>query len=171
MNAAPLHADHPLRAHSTAEAGFYLMLMPCPTCGAGRLEEHARAEVSRHIDVVIDLTARCHACKATCAIRFRIDPDASCSELVDVAQWLTLAHGFMTSPQKTPAADRARKLQAAMCLDEALKFYHEDNDLPPDDAFFDPERRSRALDNPRPFLRTVLLDARRRLPSGTAGAE
>ena len=62
-------------------------------------------------------------------------------------------------------AARKLSLEAAQCLDEALKFYEEDNDLPPNDAFFHAGSRDRFRDHPQHFSRQRLLHLRSKLPT------
>lgn len=91
------------------------------------------------------------------------------SRVIDVAGWLTLhdrlsAGGRARADRAASPADRtvARQLrmQAGQCIEEALKFYDLDNDLPPDDAFFTDESREQFRRSPELFLRGRLASLR-----------
>jgi hypothetical protein len=62
------------------------------------------------------------------------------------------------------AAVRKWYLLARACLDEALKFYDADNDLPPEDAFFSDTSQRQFRDRPAMFARQRLIDLRARRP-------
>jgi len=96
------------------------------------------------------------------------------SRVIDVAGWLTLY--AMAQEAIRQAADdarspadrtllRAMRIEAAQCLDEALKFFEPDNDLPPQDAFFTPDSLGQFRDRPELFTRQRLIDLRRQLPA------
>jgi len=89
------------------------------------------------------------------------------SWILDVAQWLTLFSMMteMAGKESDKTAARRLSLEAAQCLDEALKFYEEDNDLPPTEAFFHQGSRDRFRDHPQQFSRQRLLHLRSRLPT------
>ncbi|HOA74498.1 MAG TPA: hypothetical protein PL151_17295 [Phycisphaerae bacterium] len=91
------------------------------------------------------------------------------SRAIDVAGWLTLhkmlsANAKARAEQAVSLADRtvARQLQlqAGECIEEALKFYDADNDLPPEDAFFTEEGRRQFREQPDLFLRSRLVSLR-----------
>jgi hypothetical protein len=67
-------------------------------------------------------------------------------------------------------ADKAQArhlgLEAAQCLEEALKFYDDvDNDLPSTEALFTEASRQRFRDHPEQFSRRRLIELRSKLPS------
>lgn len=109
-----------------------------------------------------------------------VNPTDQPSALVDVAGWLML-HSLLTDKVRSVAvhartgADRQaiRNLQilAGQCIDEALKFYEADNDLPPQDAFFSEAGRIQFHAYPELFVRNRLIDLRSRLPSRAAPAD
>jgi hypothetical protein len=91
------------------------------------------------------------------------------SQAIDVAGWLTLhamlsANARERAGQAVSPADRtvARQLQiqAGECIEEALKFYDADNDLPPEDALFTDEGRRQFREQPELFLRGRLVSLR-----------
>lgn len=97
------------------------------------------------------------------------------SRVIDVAGWLTLHQVLSTSArargeQAQSSSDRrlARQLhlQASQCLEEALKFYDIDNDLPPEDAFFTAAGRRQFRESPQTFLRTRLASLRAQSMTG-----
>ncbi|HOB73827.1 MAG TPA: hypothetical protein PKG54_04810 [Phycisphaerae bacterium] len=93
------------------------------------------------------------------------------SHVLDVADWLTLFtvaceeariagdQGLDLCPPDRVAIRRMR-LVAGACLDEALKFFDEDNDLPPDSAFFSDANRNRFWERPQLFTRQYITDLR-----------
>ena len=89
------------------------------------------------------------------------------SGIIDVPGWLTLFSVIAEAAAKTEDKVEARKLgyEAAQCLQEALKFYDEDNDLPPDEAFFSENSRRRYRDHPQRLARSRLINLRAKLPS------
>ena len=62
------------------------------------------------------------------------------------------------------AVARQMQIQAGTCLEEALKFYDADNDLPPEDAFFTDAGRRQFREHPESFLRGRLISLRAMLP-------
>ena len=59
---------------------------------------------------------------------------------------------------------RQLQLQAAQCLDEALKFYDPDNDVPPPEAFFSEDSQRHFRERPDLFSRQRLIELRAKLP-------
>ncbi|NLE57208.1 MAG: hypothetical protein GX616_02525, partial [Planctomycetes bacterium] len=55
---------------------------------------------------------------------------------------------------------RRMRIEAAQCLDEALKFFDEDNDLPPREAFFTEKSYRRFLERPELYTRQRLIEMR-----------
>lgn len=168
-----------LQAHSITEAQLYCMLQTCAGCQAGSLETIDESIEQQHIDSVIRLDCRCRACAAEQPLRFRIDskfatpvksplinPTDRPSAIIDAAQWLTLQHTLLA--RAAAAASKPQTLRfrilAGLCIEEALKFYEADNDLPPASAFFTEQARQNALRYPELFARSVLLAHRARLP-------
>jgi len=96
-----------------------------------------------------------------------------CSQVIDVGGWLTLygmllaggqARSEQTGQQTDRTVARQMQLQAGECLDEALKFYDADNDLPPKSAFFTKRSRRQFREHPDLFLRQRLVSLRAKLP-------
>lgn len=169
----------PLPAHSLAEAYFFLMLQVCPACGRGPMREQAAEAEEEHIDTLLRIDCACSQCGAQRSWRFSIDsqyarsleptvvnPGAEPSEIIDVLEWLTLFHSIVQQAEKAAVRSEARRLgfEAALCLDEALKFYDPDNELPPSSALFTPEHQNLAQRQPERFTRSKLLDYRSKLP-------
>ena len=88
------------------------------------------------------------------------------SRLIDLAQWLGLFYHFLETAdrQSAPADIRKMGFYAALCLEEALKFYS-DNELPPESAFFTPTSQEAFRQHPEKFARQRLKDMRGRLPA------
>lgn len=167
----------PLRAHSPAEATLYLKVTACPHCSRGPWEVIEAPAVSAGGDQ--QLNARCQACGYEQPFQFQcppgqnqsdpeiINPSARPSQIIDVGQWISLFHFLVGSAAQaaSPAQTRQVAFQAAQCLDEALKFYVEDNDLPPASGFFTPASQKAFHEHPENFARQKLRDLRGRLPS------
>lgn len=91
------------------------------------------------------------------------------SQVIDVAGWLNVftivadearsATGAAgTAEQKMRA--RQMRLVAGACLEEALKFFEDDNDLPPDEAFFSDRTRQQFWERPELFTRQYIAELR-----------
>ncbi len=156
------------------------MATRCSICGHGRLVlKHQRTDTDRG-DVQVD--AHCGECNQTVVLTFQLADDAPLpdrddlypiinptdepSQLLDVGQWITLFRVILEAASKETDKIEARRLgyEAAQCLEEALKFY-DDNDLPPESAIFTDATRSRMRDVPHQFSRTHLLSMRAKLPA------
>lgn len=191
INTTPLDAtgqDSPLRAHSQAEACFYLMITPCTACQQGPLRPTGWQSLSSQTHEAIVLTAVCDGCgtrqqfrfdaQAMCDANEAIDPDAmptvshsdQPSDIIGLGQWIALFHIIVhaASQQTEPAEVRRLGFEASLCLDEALKFYDEDSTLPPERAFYDENYRQRFHEHPQQFLKEKLLAWRDKLPSSSA---
>jgi hypothetical protein len=177
--ASPRMADESLRAHSLTEAYFFLMLQACPSCRAGPIKETRVTVEEEHIDTRLCLYCKCTRCAHELAWRFVLDSDSARiqdppvvngspepSQIIDLVQWLTLFHRIVAEADKARSRSGARRLgyEAMLCLEEALKFYEAENDLPPASAFFTDKHRSYALENPSLFTRQRLLGQRSKLP-------
>ena len=177
-------SEQPLVAHSLAEAYLYLMATPCAGCGQGPLrggEARPSGDVDDRATVVVDVT--CDACQSASALSFRlpggldpdnaqdppdINPTEEPSRILDVGQWLVLFRLLVEEAGQERNKQRARRLglEAAQCIEEALRFYDDaDNDLPPDDGFFCPASRTRFREAPDQFSRQRLIGMRGKLPS------
>lgn len=172
----------PLTAHSLAEAYFYLMVTPCPSCGEGPLRSESGQRTSpTQSELRVCIEALCGKCGQSAKFDFRlpsgagtrgdapaiVNPTVEPSEIIDVAQWLTLFRTVAEAASRDKDKVQARHLglEAAQCLDEALKFYQDDNDLPPRDAFFSDTSRERLERNPEQFSRQRLINLRAKLPT------
>ena len=73
---------------------------------------------------------------------------------------------LVESASKAAEKARGRELtfQAAQCLDEAMRFYTADDDLPPETAFFTDRSRQAYAEHPEKFARETLRLMRRKLP-------
>ena len=176
----------PLPAHSLAEAYLYLMATPCPQCGRGPLRgEDARPEPGDG-QARLTIPVQCGACGSQDEYVFtvptdrlslealgatgpagRLNPTDQPSRILDVAQWIMLFRMITEAASKDHNKIEARRLgyEAAQCLEEALKFYDVDNDLPPDDALFHESSRRRHREHPGEFSRERLIELRAKLPT------
>ena len=178
----------PLQANSWSEAYFYLKVTPCGDCGQGPWELQAEqqqpaAAPPAEGDTSRCLRARCVHCSAEREFFFRcvesphrqqleplglepVNPTDHPSRIIDLAGWLSLFYMLVESASKADDKPTGRRLtfQAAQCLDEALKFYAPDDDLPPGEAFFSDRSGQTFADHPEKFARERLRQMRSKLP-------
>jgi hypothetical protein len=177
-------SDAPLVAHSLAEAYLYILATSCASCGCGPLRG-GEAELANDVGDAgaVSIAATCGSCQGLTRLRFRlptppesipaqqapvVNPTDEPSRILDVAQWLTLFRMLTETADHEASKSEARQLalEAAQCLDEALKFYDDaDNDLPPVEAFFGKDLRARFKAHPEQFSRRRLLHLRSKLPT------
>jgi len=173
-------SNDPLVAHSIAEAKLYLLARACPSCAQGPVRsavEGQRAGSAGRTDLT--LSASCEACGHRFVARFAvtsagfgdtskvINPVSEPSRILDLAQWTMLSTMLLESSRREPDKVRGRQLriEAGLCLDEALKFYGDaENDLPTAEAFFTGETRALLKDSPERFSRSRLRNMRAALP-------
>jgi len=173
----------PLTAHSHAEIHLFCRATPCPVCGRGPLEsQDPHEECGQTVGHTATVRVLCKACREPSEFSFRLPPDPppdpageleiispteEPSRIIDVSQWITLYAVLHEESARTSAQPRKRllELQAGQCLDEALKFFDdEENDLPPPSAFFDDSARNRFRNQPQEFSRQRLINFRAALP-------
>ncbi len=171
--------DQPLPAHTLNEVKLYLAATACQTCGAGPWIIDPIVP-SAKVAIEIAFHATCHSCGATRDFVFRcenplpsdgpqaecINPTANPSRLIDVRQWLSLFYLLIDEASRETSKPEARLkgYRAALCLEEALKFYG-DNELPPASAFFSPASAGAFHEHPERFARQRLCDLRSKLPT------
>ena len=175
-----------LPAHSIAEVNLYIMATACSACGQGPLSAAALKRGFADGVPIVDIAAVCRACQhrhelvfdlSACADtdedaedspseQARINPSDEPSRILDVGQWLVLFRLIVEGASKQSDRVEARRLgyEAAQCLEEALKFYNDD-DGPPAEAIFHATTRARFERDPEPFSRRRLLDMRAKLPT------
>ena len=172
----------PLIAHSLEEVHLYLRATPCPECNAGFLRAVSTAsDYTAGEGGVTHVVASCHACSHELALSFQvpvpeqdelllttINPGDQPSNILDVGQWFVL-FGMITeaaSHQSDQVEARCLRMEAAQCLEEAMKFYDdESNDLPSANSFWTEASRKRFRDAPSRFSRDRLLHLRAKLPT------
>ena len=176
----------PLAANSWTEVYFYLKVTPCGDCGQGPWEMQAKQQeppaAQAEDGADRSLRARCVHCGVQREFLFRciesphgrqleplglepVNPTGQPSRIIDLAGWLSLFYMLVESASKAPDKAIGRRLtfQAAQCLDEALKFYADD-DLPSANAFFSERSRQTFADHPEKFTRERLRQMRTKLP-------
>ncbi len=169
-----------LQASTTAELEYYFMTLPCPSCGQGPWDVQLPAQVSAEGEEV-QVRATCRHCSQSRQFSFQIrnpssraiagleqiNPEDSPSSLIDLAQWVALFRKFVESAAGRQDKTQARKLgyQAAMCLQEALKFYAVEDEFPEEAAFFHEASRQARQRNPAMFAKQNLRDMQAKLPS------
>ena len=184
--------DEPLVAHSLTEAYLYLKATPCASCGRGPLEASDAPPADaqdKEEDLTVTLTVTCGACQSVATRTFQlpggmegvgsavrtkrsesaviVNPTDEPSRIIDVGQWIVLFRMISEAAGREADKSRVRRLgiEAARCLEEALKFYDElDNDLPPPEAFFHSASRERFRRAPEQFSKRRLIELHSKLP-------
>ncbi len=165
-----------LTARSTTEFEYYLLVTPCQACRTGPCDM-AAADGPRSAGQVRAAHLRCRSCNALSDLPFvteyePAEPTSPCinpldepSRLVDLDQWLALGYMLMDrASRETGAQAHQCQIQAALCLNEALKFYVEHDEVPPAEAFFT-DVTSRAFhEHPEAFAQQRLRDLLDKLP-------
>lgn len=153
------------RAATNAE---HVLTVPvgCLECGRERL---VRFDLSRLDPAEAAVGLEGWAALAQAGQAPPINSTVRISRVIDVAGWLAL-HRILSTTARTKMeqaasaaeriAARQMQIQAGDCLEEALKFYDVDNDLPPADAFFTEEGRSQFREHPELFLRGRIASMR-----------
>ncbi len=170
--------SQPLQVHSSNEVRYYLLATPCEVCDAGPCVLHAAVPGPSPAEPQL-ARATCQACQSGRILPFvseyePADPDSPCispvdepSSVVDLDQWLGLYYQLAELADRQDDSRRARRttIEAALCLAEALKFYEEEDDeLPPQSAFFTDATRQAFRDHPQNFPRQLLRDLQAKLP-------
>jgi len=174
-----IHPPEPLPARTLNEVRYYLMAVPCPLCGKGPRELTPAREDAR-TGRPIRLEWVCTHCRRTqsLAVQLRqdraagnedpecINPTEQPSRIVDLAQWLSLFYLMVESAagDKAKPAVRRKGYRALLCLLEALKFY-EDDELPPERAFFSEATAAVFREHPERFAKQRLRDLKDKLPA------
>jgi hypothetical protein len=160
-------------AGSCYDAGRESLTVPvaCSHCGHGEHVVFDTEEVDRRGPVLGMLFELRDACRQPAAQI--INPTREPSRIIDVAGWLML-HTMLAQEARATAAEsmnlskraavRRMQVEAGQCLDEALKFYDEDNDLPPQEAFFSEQGYRQFRDRPELFTRQRLIELRSQFP-------
>jgi hypothetical protein len=166
--------------HSIGEAFLYVMTIACPACGKGPMRTAGDAVKAPGPAGAWRLSTICTACGESQAASFmidppptrhtvesdRINPTSEPSRAIDLVGWLSLFESILKASQQQADRQAARQLayEAAQCLDEALKFYDSDNEMPPAAAFFSEASQARFRDHPEHFARSRWRQRRLMLP-------
>ena len=171
-------SDATLRARTLNEVRSYMMVRPCANCSKGPwvASEYGQPDRKHRLS----LKAKCKNCGDEQTFDFlvehplyrigsqseTINPTNAPSEIIDLAQWLSLFYLLVESAASRgkPDVSRRASYQAALCLAEALKFYG-DNELPPPSAFFTEDTRRAFSQHPEKFARQRLRDLQAKLPA------
>jgi len=177
--------ESPLAAHSLAEAHLYAMVSRCASCGKGsfRATETKRLSEPGAVPVLLSMPLECVVCGTSRNAVFQLaaspvaqNPEAGAvvnptdepSRILDVGQWITLFQMITEAASKQLDKKEIRHLglEAALCLEEALRFYDDlENDLPPPNAIFNEVSRQTFRNHPELFSKTRLIKLRQKLPS------
>jgi hypothetical protein len=173
----------PLPAVSVIERHFYLMVAQCSQCGKGPFKLVSTEKVP---DQPVDIWyVQCRQCRAGLRLVFdrkpllvdeiesaadslpEVNPSDRPSRLIDLGQWLGLFHRILAAASEEKDRKESQRLgyEATLCLEEALKFYIPESDLPPAEAFWTDISKQRLREHPELFVRQRLLQMREKLPS------
>jgi len=172
--------DRVLRAHSLNEVRYFLRVQPCEDCGKGPWEA-AGGPVSAAGGGAVNVTAQCRTCHGEREFEFtcedpsigaadgdeRINPTSQPSHIVDLGQWLSLYDLMLVEAEAAASPFEAHRAacRAALCLEEALKFYEDDDELPPEGALFSHASDLAYHEHPEAFAQQHLRDLLIKLPS------
>ncbi len=172
--------DTLIPVHSVAEAYLYLVATPCPACQRGALAQTGDLTKAGGAAARWTLATRCGSCNVAETLQFaiepvpsreqaqssRINPTSEPSQAIDLLGWLSLFQSILgaAGKAKDKAEGRQLAIEAAQCLDEALKFYSPGEELPPPEAFFSQASRQRFASHPQQFARSKWRERRLKLP-------
>ncbi len=173
--------------HSVAEAYLYLKVTPCRSCQRGALNARSNLQKTASAAGGWTMPVACGKCSTETVLHFCINPpptreQAHSSQInstpqrssaIDLLGWLTLFQAILDAAQKETQKTAGRELayEAALCLDEALKFYDGENELPSADAFFSESSSQRFREHPERFARSKWRERRLLLPDMKARTE
>ncbi len=188
----------PIPVRGSAEASLCLLVVPCAACGAGPLTPTGECFASGRVVKVrlacrgcshpqeiafqskpgVGVVPLCTELAELC------EPDVPCinptkepSQAIDVWGWITLhtlvrqaARQSLEAAETAVVRAAARRLQmlASACIEEALRFYEHDNELPPAASFFTDRSRQQFQQRPELFTRKRLLEMRSSSPRSFA---
>ncbi len=166
-----------LPAHSVAEAYLYIQFASCGKCGKSPLQADGQLTRGKQF---FELAARCQSCRDATMLAFDIRPEPSRqsaqskvinatsepSQLIDIHCWLAMFQQIISASGREQEAGASRELveEAAACLDEALKFYRDDSEIPPPEAFFTETGRAAFRKSPERYIRATWMRRRLQLP-------
>jgi hypothetical protein len=177
------HEEKLLASRSTVERHFYLMVLQCDHCGRGSYELVSTEQVPDQMEDIWYI--RCKQCQQGRRLRFdrrklavdeatnissdlpEVNPTLEHSELIDAGQWLALFYSILNAAANETDKKESQRLgyEATLCLEEALKFYTAENDLPVEGAIWTPASQQRMKEHPELFVRQKLLAMREKLPN------
>jgi len=174
-------------AHSLAEAHLLATVSLCDDCFTRGLLVTESCIAGHGPAAALQLVAECGACAKKTRMVLRIDPNdpasyrsefvqripfvinptSRASEIIDVAEWLTLYRMAVETAEsiRDRSMARAVRIEAGQCVAEALKLFEPDNDVPPDSAFFSAESLERFRAHPDRFARQRLIALANGLPT------
>ncbi|MCK4601561.1 MAG: hypothetical protein KAU28_03795 [Phycisphaerae bacterium] len=165
-----------VKARSSNEFRYYLLVTACEVCGVGPWDlVSVDGQPTPHQPRCAQVT--CQHCKADREMKFVSefeppDPDSPCispidqpSEIIDVDLWLGLAYWLIGQADRESGPEsHQHQIRASLCLAEALKFYNEDDELPPAEAFFTDLTTRAFTEHPQSFARQRVRDLAAKLP-------
>ncbi len=169
-----------LAAYSKTERHFYLMVLRCEKCNYGPFDFVSEETLTdKNIDIWYVRCRKCHRGKQLFFDRNYlkvenedrnslpvVNPSNEPSKLVDLGQWLAIFYAIIESAANEKNRILARRLgyEATLALEEAIKFYSPNEELPPPEAFWTEESKKRFREHPELFSKARLLRMREKLP-------
>ncbi len=174
---------NPLVSYSIVERHFYLMTLRCDSCGNGPFEFVSKEQSP---DQKIDIWyVRCKKCQSGRRLIFDrtsllidteqfsenqlpvVNPSDKPSKLLDVGQWLAIFQAIISAAAQQEDKKEIQRLgyEAALALEEAIKFYSPESDLPPEDAMWTENTKKQFREHPEAFERHRILQMREKLPA------
>jgi hypothetical protein len=165
-------------AYTINEVMYFLSVTPCHACGKGPL-----VPARRHPEFTpgepFELPGQCSQCGGVVSFTFTVDlpldrewpdsefinPSDEPSRIIGLAQWLSLFYTLVEhAAGQGPQGSRRTGLHAALCIEEALKFYDADDEMPPPEAFLSGTGRDAFQRQPEKFSQSRLRAMRDKLP-------
>jgi hypothetical protein len=159
------------RHHTRYEEGVLTVPVSCGACGAKTEFTFDTSEIEKRQPIAAAMKQLREP--ADLPATQEVNPTREPSQIIDIADWLTLytitaagGRAAVESARTLPERGAARRqlIEAAQCLDEALKFFDDDNDLPREESFFTPASRDRFRNHQELFTRQRLVSLRGSLP-------
>jgi len=171
-----------LVSFSIVERYFYLMTLKCNSCGSGPFEFVSKEQSP---DEKIDIWyVRCRKCQHGRRLMFDrtsllieteeftenqlpiVNPSDNPSRLLDVGQWIAIFQAIISAASQQSDKREIQRLgyEATLALEEAIKFYTQDSDLPPKEAMWTEGTKQQFKEHPEIFERHRILQLREKLP-------
>ncbi len=172
-----------LKSFSIVERYFYLMTLKCNNCGSGPFEFVSKEQSP---DEKVDIWyVKCKKCRTGQRLMFDrttllidteqftgnelpiVNPSDKPSKLLDVGQWLAIFQAIISAAAQQEDKKQIQRLgyEATLALEEAIKFYTSESDLPPQEAMWTESTKQQFQEHPEIFERHRILSMREKLPA------